>query len=90
MVDILKSETSVKDSPTNPSNQPNSSKSNFQYNSDYPNVKEKVEVKITKPVGIVTRYINAMNAYDTLCSDENYEYLEKIYKEYKDFLESNQ
>ena len=33
------------------------------------------------PVGIVAKYIAAMNAYDTLGSDENYNYLEEVKKE---------
>ncbi len=47
---------------------------------------KKIDEKVTKPVGLVTKYIDAMIAYDALRSDENYKYLEEVKKEYKDFL----
>ncbi|MEY3881861.1 MAG: hypothetical protein RIQ94_2657 [Pseudomonadota bacterium] len=90
MTDILKSETSYKESPTNSSNQPNGSKYNFHPNSAYRTSKKNTQVTRKIPAGIVAKYIAAMNAYDALCSDENYQYLDKVYKEYKEFLESNQ
>ena len=89
MANILKSETNYKDSPTNSSNQPNGSKSNVHPYSDFCSSKKKTQVTREIPVGIVAKYIAAMNAYDALCSDENYKYLDKVYKEYKNFLESN-
>jgi diguanylate cyclase (GGDEF)-like protein/PAS domain S-box-containing protein len=39
--------------------------------------------------GIVAKYNVAIKAYNALCSDENYKYLDEVYKEYKDFLASN-
>jgi hypothetical protein len=90
MTDILKSETSYIDSLTNSSNQPNDSKSNFHPNSAYRSLKKKTLVTRKNPAGIVAKYIAAMNAYDALCSDENYQYLDEAYKEYKDCLELNQ
>ena len=89
MTDNRKSETSNKDSPTNSSNQQIGSKSNFYPNSAYRSSLKKTQVTKKVPAGIVARYIAALNAYDTLGSDENYEHLEEVTKEYKDFLASN-
>jgi len=47
---------------------------------------KQIDVKIKKPASLLTKYIQAMVAYDTLKSDENYKYLEAAKKEYKDFL----
>ncbi len=76
-------------SPTSLENQQESNNSIFYPNSAYRSAIEKVEVKIPKPVGIVTRYIDAMNAYDDLRSEGNYKILEEVKKEYKDFLDKN-
>jgi len=50
---------------------------------------KKIDEKVIKPVGLVTKYIDAMIAYDALRSDKNYKYLEAVKKEYKDFLALN-
>ena len=89
MTDNLKSETSNKDSPIDSSNQQDVSKSKFYPNSAYRSSLKKTQVTKKVPAGIVARYIAALNAYDTLGSDENYEHLEEVTKEYKDFLASN-
>ncbi|TSA57336.1 MAG: hypothetical protein D4R39_02510 [Methylophilaceae bacterium] len=90
MTDNLKSETSNKDSPIDSSNQQDVSKSKFYPNSAYRSSIKKTQVTRKIPAGIVAKYINAMVAYDALRSDENYNYLEEVKKEYKDFLISNQ
>jgi len=90
MTKNLKSETSNKDTPTDSSTPPNGSKSNFYPNSAYRSAIKKTQITRKIPAGIVAKYIAAMNAYDTLASDENYKHLEEIKKEYKDFLESTQ
>jgi hypothetical protein len=41
-----------------------------------------------KTMGLINRYVDAMVAYDSLKSEENYTYLEAIKQEYKEFLES--
>ena len=61
----------------------------FYPNSAYRSVINKIPVKIKMPTEIVSRYINAMVAYEALKSDENYKHFEKVKEEYKDFLESN-
>ena len=43
---------------------------------------KKIDVKIKKSVGLLTKYIDAMIAYDTLKSDENYKYLEAVKNEW--------
>ena len=89
MTDNLKSETSNKDSPIDSSNQQDISKSKFYPNSAYHSSMKKTPVTRKIPTEIVAKYIAAMNAYDALGSDENYKHLEKVKKEYKDFLASN-
>lgn len=66
-----------------------SSKPNFYPNSAYRSEMKKIDEKAAKPVGLVTKYIDAMTAYEALRSDENYKYLEAVKKEYKDFLALN-
>jgi hypothetical protein len=66
-----------------------SSSSNFYPNSAYRSEMKKNDEKAVKPVGLVTKYIDAMTAYEALRSDENYKYLEAVKKEYKDFLALN-
>jgi hypothetical protein len=85
----MKSKSSSIDNPSNLENQQGSSKSNFHPNSAYRSIVNKVPVKIKTPTGVVTRYINAMIAYESVESEENYRYLEAAKKEYKDFLSSN-
>ena len=65
-----------------------SSKSDFHPNSAYRSVMNKIPVKIKIPKGVVADYINAMDAYDTLESEENYRNLEAAKKVYKEFLAS--
>lgn len=86
MVGNLKSKTSNAENNSNLQNQLSSSKLNFYPNSAYRSEMKKIDEKLTKPVGLVTKYIDAMIAYDALRSDENYKYLEEVKKEYKDFL----
>jgi hypothetical protein len=50
---------------------------------------KKVEVRIKATIDVVTRYIDALNAYDALKSDANFKHLEEVKKAYKDFLVSN-
>lgn len=88
MANNMKSETSNIDNPPNLEDQLDSSKSNFYPNSAYRSAIKQNYVKVIKSVGVVTKYIDAMNAYDALKSDENYNYLEVVKKEYKEFLES--
>lgn len=64
--------------------------SNFYPNSAYRSSIKKTKVTRKIPAGIVAKYIAAMNACETLGSEENFKYLEEVKKEYKDFLESNQ
>lgn len=45
---------------------------------------KKIDVKIKKSVGLLTKYIDAMIAYDTLKSDENYRYLEAVKSEWRE------
>ena len=45
---------------------------------------KKIDVKIKKSVGLLTKYIEAMIAYDTLKSDENYKYLEAVKNEWRE------
>ncbi len=45
---------------------------------------KKIDVKIKKSVGLLTKYIDAMIAYDTLKSDENYKYLEAVKNEWRE------
>ena len=61
----------------------------FYPNSAYRSVINKIPVKIKMPTEIVSRYINAMVAYEALKSDENYKHFEKVKEEYKDFLDKN-
>lgn len=70
-------------------NQPGGSKTDFYPNSAYRSVMKKLPIKVTKPIGLVARYINAMAAYEALPSDENFKYLEAIKQEYKDYLALN-
>ena len=86
MAGNLKSKTSNAENNSNLQNQLSSSKLNFYPNSAYRSEMKKIEENVTKPVGLVTKYIDAMIAYDALRSDENYKYLEEVKKEYKDFL----
>jgi hypothetical protein len=86
MAGNLKSKTSNAENNSNLQNQLSSSKLNFYPNSAYRSEMKKIDEKVTKPVGLVTKYIDAMIAYDALRSDENYKYLEEVKKEYKDFL----
>ena len=86
MVDDLKSKTGNIYSSLSLQNQPESGNSVFYQNSAYRSAMEQVDVNVKKPVGIVTRYIDAMIAYDALRSDENYNYLNEVKKEYKVFL----
>ena len=86
MAGNLKSKTSNAENNSNLQNQQSSSKLNFYPNSAYRSEMKKIDEKVTKPVGLVTKYIDAMIAYDALRSDENYNYLEEVKKEYKDFL----
>ena len=65
-----------------------SSKSDFHPNSAYRSVMNKIPVKIKIPKGVAADYINAMDAYDTLESEENYRNLEAAKKVYKEFLAS--
>ena len=67
-----------------------SSKSDFHPNSAYRSVMNKIPVKIKMPKDVVANYINAMDAYDTLESEENYRNLEAAKKVYKEFLASKQ
>jgi hypothetical protein len=39
-------------------------------------------------IGLINRYVDAMFAYESLKSEENYKYLEAVKQEYKDFLEA--
>lgn len=86
MAGNLKSKTSNAENNSNLQNQLSSSKLNFYPNSAYRSEMKKIDEKVTKPVGLVTKYIDAMIAYDALRTDENYKYLEEVKKEYKDFL----
>jgi len=45
---------------------------------------KKIDVKIKKSVGLLTKYIDTMIAYDTLKSDENYRYLEAVKNEWRE------
>ncbi len=89
MAGNLKSKTSNAENNSNLQNQLSSSKLNFYPNSAYRSEMKKIDEKVTKPVGLVTKYIDAMIAYDALRTDENYKYLEEVKKEYKDFLTLN-
>ena len=64
------------------------SKSNFHPNSAYRSVMNKIPVMIKMPKDVVTNYINAMDAFDALESEENYRNLEAAKKVYKEFLAS--
>ena len=86
MAGNLKSKTSNAENNSNLQNQLSSSKLNFYPNSAYRSEMKKIDENVTKPVGLVTKYIDAMIAYDALRTDENYKYLEEVKKEYKDFL----
>jgi len=83
MTNNPKSEKSNKDSSKNSLNQSNDSKASSRTSVKKTPVTRKI------PTEIVAKYIAAMNAYDALGSDENYKHLEKVKKEYKDFLASN-
>jgi hypothetical protein len=85
----LKSKTNNIENNSNLKIQLSSSKPNFYPNSAYRSEMKKIDDQITKPVGLVAKYIDAMIAYDGLRSDENYKYLEEVKKEYKDFLVLN-
>ncbi len=89
MVGNLKSKTNDTENNSNLQNQLSSSKLNFYPNSAYRSEMKKIDDKVTQPVGLVTKYIDAMIAYDALRSDENYKHLEEVKKEYKEFLTLN-
>jgi hypothetical protein len=89
MTGNLKSKTNNTENNSNLQNQLSSSKLNFYPNSAYRSEMKKIDEKVTKPVGLVTKYIDAMIAYDALRSDDNYKYLEEVKKEYKEFLALN-
>ena len=89
MVGNLKLKTNNIENNSNSKNQLSSSKPNFYPNSAYRSEMKKLDEKATKPVGLVTKYIDAMIAYDGSRSDENYKYLEEVKKEYKEFLALN-
>jgi hypothetical protein len=40
-------------------------------------------------IGLINKYVDAMFAYESLKSEENYKYLEAIKQEYKEFLEAS-
>ena len=84
-----KSTNNNQDNHLNLERQLGSSKSDFYPNSAYRSEMKKNDVKSTKPVGLITKYIDAMIAYDAFRSDENHKLLEEVKKEYKEFLALN-
>jgi hypothetical protein len=89
MAGNLKSKTNNIENHSNLEIQLSSSQPNFYRNSAYRSEMKKIDEKVIKPVGLVTKYIDAMIAYDASRSDKNYKYLEAVKKEYKDFLALN-
>jgi len=67
-------------------NKLNGSKSDFYPNSAYRSAMVAGQITRKIPSGIVSKYMNAMIAYETFETDENRLYLEAMKKEYKDFL----
>lgn len=66
-------------------NKSNGSKSNFYPNSAYRSAMAEGKVTRKATAGIVSKYMNAIIAYETFETDENRLYLEAK-KEYRDFL----
>lgn len=67
-------------------NKSDSSKSDFYPNSAYRSNMAEGQVARKITVGIVSKYMNAMIAFESFETDENRFYLEAMKKEYKDFL----
>lgn len=84
MAGNLKSKTNNIENHSNLEIQLSSSQPNFYRNSAYRSEMKKIDEKVIKPVGLVTKYIDAMIAYDTLKSDENYRYLEAVKNEWRE------
>ena len=82
----MKSITININSPPNLLHKSDGSKSDLHPNSACRSAIAEGQITRKIPVGIVSKYMNAIAAYETFETDENRLYLEAMKKEYKDFL----